>query len=71
MRDWGHARDYVEAMWVMLQQETPDDFVISTGTVHSVREFVEAAFEVIGRKIRCVEELFDTTVLSLCPTIHF
>lgn len=40
-RDWGHARDYVEAMWLMLQQETPDDYVISTGEQHSVREFIE------------------------------
>ena len=53
MRDWGHARDYVEAMWMMLQVEQPDDFVISTGVVHSVKEFVEASFAVIGKKIRC------------------
>lgn len=52
MRDWGHARDYVEAMWLMLQQEQPDDFIISTGVVHSVKEFVEASFAVIGKKIR-------------------
>ena len=43
-RDWGHAKDYVEAMWLMLQQEIPQDFVIATGTTHSVREFVERAF---------------------------
>ena len=43
-RDWGHARDYVRAMWLMLQQEKPDDYVIATGEQHSVREFVEAAF---------------------------
>jgi len=43
-RDWGHARDYVEAMWMMLQAAKPDDFVISTGETHSVREFLEAAF---------------------------
>ena len=43
-RDWGHARDYVEAMWLMLQQDTPDDFVIATGQMHSVREFVEKVF---------------------------
>lgn len=53
-RDWGHAKDYVLAMWMMLQQDQPDDFVISTGEVHSVREFVEAAFAVINRKIRYV-----------------
>src|SRR5205823_4019024 len=40
-RDWGHARDYVEAMWLILQQDEPDDFVIATGVQHSVREFVE------------------------------
>lgn len=50
-RDWGHARDYVEAMWLMLQRDTPTDYVIATGETHSVREFVEAAFAVIGRKI--------------------
>ena len=37
MRDWGHARDYVEGMWLMLQQEKPDDFVLATGVMHSVR----------------------------------
>ena len=47
MRDWGHARDYVEAMWLMLQQGQPEDFVIATGEQHSVREFVEVA----GRKL--------------------
>ena len=44
-RDWGYAGDYVEAMWLMLQQEKPDDFVIATGETHSVREFVERVFE--------------------------
>jgi len=44
MRDWGHAEDYVEAMWLMLQQETPDDFVIATGETYAVREFVEKVF---------------------------
>ncbi len=48
LRDWGHARDYVEAMWLMLQQDTPDDFVIASGENHSVREFVERAFAEIG-----------------------
>ena len=47
-RDWGHARDYVEAMWLMLQQDEADDFVIATGVMRSVREFVEAAFGVAG-----------------------
>ncbi|MEI6262021.1 MAG: GDP-mannose 4,6-dehydratase [Deltaproteobacteria bacterium] len=47
-RDWGYAGDYVEAMWLMLQQQTPEDFVIATGKAHSVREFVEKAFDAIG-----------------------
>lgn len=47
-RDWGYAGDYVEAMWLMLQQETPDDYVISTGETHSIREFVEKAFQAAG-----------------------
>lgn len=50
-RDWGHAREYVEAMWLMLQQDTPDDYVIGTGRTHSVREFVELAFAEIGIEI--------------------
>lgn len=50
-RDWGHARDYVEGMWRMLQQEQPDDFVLSTNECHSVREFVEKSFAVIGVQI--------------------
>jgi len=48
MRDWGYAGDYVEAMWLMLQQDVPDDFVIATGVSHSVREFVEMAFSSAG-----------------------
>jgi len=47
-RDWGFAGDYVEAMWLMLQKENPDDYVIATGENHSVREFVEIAFNVVG-----------------------
>ena len=47
-RDWGYAGDYVEAMWLMLQQETPEDYVIATGTTHSVRDFVRAAFATVG-----------------------
>jgi GDPmannose 4,6-dehydratase len=50
-RDWGHARDFVEAMWLMLQQREPDDYVIATGEQHSVREFVEAAFQEIGVRL--------------------
>ncbi len=47
-RDWGYAKDYVEAMWLMLQQEQPDDYVIATGETHSVREFLEEAFSYAG-----------------------
>jgi GDPmannose 4,6-dehydratase len=47
-RDWGHAKDYIEAMWLMLQRKKPDDFVIATGKQHSVREFAKLAFSVVG-----------------------
>jgi len=47
-RDWGYAPDYCEAMWLMLQQDTPDDYVISTGETHSIREFLDVAFQHIG-----------------------
>ena len=47
-RDWGYAGDYVEAMWLMLQQDEPDDYVVATGETHSIQEFVEEAFKVIG-----------------------
>ena len=51
-RDWGHARDYVDGMWRILQQPKPDDYVLATGQAHSVREFVERAFAHIGRDIK-------------------
>jgi GDPmannose 4,6-dehydratase len=51
-RDWGHARDYVQAMWLMLQQPEPDDYVIATGETHSVREFLEVAFARAGLDYR-------------------
>jgi len=47
-RDWGFAGDYVEAMWLMLQQEKPEDYVIATGKMHSVREFLDSAFDLVG-----------------------
>jgi GDPmannose 4,6-dehydratase len=50
-RDWGHARDHVEGMWLILQQSEPDDYVLATGENHSVREFVEKAFAYVGRRI--------------------
>jgi GDPmannose 4,6-dehydratase len=51
LRDWGHARDYVEGMWMALQQGAPDDYVLATGEAHSVREFVELAFAEVGIEI--------------------
>jgi GDPmannose 4,6-dehydratase len=50
-RDWGHANDYIEGMWMMLQQDEPDDYVLATGETHTVREFVEKAFACVGIKI--------------------
>ncbi len=59
LRDWGHARDYVRAMWLMLQQDNPDDYVIATGEEHSVREFVEKTFEKKGFNIEWKGEGID------------
>jgi GDPmannose 4,6-dehydratase len=50
-RDWGHARDYVEGMWLIMQQPEPDDYVLATGEMHAVREFIERAFAVVGRRV--------------------
>lgn len=58
-RDWGHARDYVEAMWLMLQQDSPEDFVIATGQMHTVREFVELSFQELGITIEWKGEGVD------------
>ena len=55
-RDWGHAKDFVEAMWLMLQQDEPDDYVIATGHQYSVREFVEKAAPFFGFKIEWMGE---------------
>ena len=51
-RDWGHAKDYVEAMWLMLQQEEADEYVVATGETHTVREFVEMCIKELGKEIR-------------------
>jgi GDPmannose 4,6-dehydratase len=51
-RDWGYAKEYVEVMWLMLQQDKPDDYIISTGEIHSVREFLEEAFKISGIEIQ-------------------
>ena len=60
-RDWGHARDYVEGMWRIVQHDTPDDFVLATGTTTSVRRFVELAFAEVGRKIEWRGDGVDET----------
>ena len=65
-RDWGYARDYVRMMWMMLQQEKPDDYVVATGEMHTVREFIEKSFGHVGRSIewrgKGVDEVgIDTT----------
>jgi len=59
LRDWGHARDYVEMQWLMLQQDEPDDFVIATGVQYSVRQFVEAAARELGVRLRWEGEGVD------------
>jgi GDPmannose 4,6-dehydratase len=51
LRDWGYAKDYTEMMWMMLQQDKPDDYVVATGEMHTVREFIEKSFEHVGRPI--------------------
>jgi GDPmannose 4,6-dehydratase len=73
-RDWGHARDYVKAMWLVLQQKQPEDFVIATGQQYSVREFVEIAFREVGIRIswkgKGLKEkavIISKTVGSTCP----
>ena len=58
-RDWGHARDYVEMMWLMLQQEQPQDYVIATGHQYSVRDFIERAAEPLGIQLRWTGEGVD------------
>ena len=63
-RDWGHAKDYVKAMWLMLQQDKPKDFVIATGETHTVREFVEKAFRVAGIQISWEGEGIDEVGLD-------
>jgi GDPmannose 4,6-dehydratase len=59
LRDWGYARDYVECMWLMLQHDTPEDFVIATGEQHSVREFTELAFREVGIEIKWIGHGID------------
>jgi GDPmannose 4,6-dehydratase len=81
LRDWGHARDYVEAMYLALQQDKPDDYVIATGEAHSVREFVELAFAEVGANIiwegkgvdevGCVEWLYGRQVVVKVDPKYF
>jgi GDPmannose 4,6-dehydratase len=59
LRDWGHAKDYVEGMWLMLQQEQPNDYILSTNEFHSVREFVEKSFALKGFNIKWRGEGID------------
>ena len=59
LRDWGHAKEYVRAMYMILQQEEPDDYVIATGQQHSVREFIEKAFKLVGYSIKWRGEGID------------
>lgn len=78
-RDWGYAKEYVEAMWLMLQQDKPDDYIIATGETHTVREFVENAFEVAGIKIewqgsgvdeRAIDTKTGRVVLEVSPEFY-
>ena len=63
-RDWGHAKDYVEAMWLMLQQDKPDDYVIATGEQHSVKDFVNEAAQYFGFKLEWMGEGLDETAFD-------
>ncbi len=67
-RDWGHARDYVKAMWLMLQQDEPEDFVVATGETHSVREFLETAFSYVD--LDCNEYLNIADELYRPSEVH-
>ena len=70
-RDWGHARDYVEMQWLMLQQDHPEDFVIATGVQHSVRDFVDAAAGELGMKLRWQGDGVDEVgVLDAQPVVR-
>ena len=78
-RDWGHAKDYVNAMWLMLQQETPDDYVIATGETRTIREFVEAAFACVDVRIRWegknadeigIDDSMGKTVVKVNPRFY-
>ena len=63
-RDWGHSKDYVRAMWLMLQQDTPDDYVVATGETRTVREFAECAFRAVGIELEWKGEGVDTVGIN-------
>jgi len=74
-RDWGHAQDYIEGMWLMLQQDKPDDYVLATGETHSVREFIEIALETVGRRVtwdgdRGFDTLTGETLIVVDPAFY-
>ena len=78
-RDWGYAKEYVKCMWLMLQQETPEDFVIATGETYSVRQFVEFSFEAVGMEIYWsgigknevgIDKLTDKVVVAVDPIYY-
>jgi GDPmannose 4,6-dehydratase len=67
LRDWGHAKDYVEAMWLILQQDTPEDFVIATGTTTSVRDFIKLAFKEVGIELDFTGEgIAEKGIVAAC-----
>ena len=79
LRDWGHARDYVEAMWLMLQHDSPDDYVVATGEQHSVREFATLACERAGYKLRwdgtgaedtVIDSATDKVIVAIDPMYY-
>ena len=84
LRDWGYAKDYVECMWLILQTEKPEDFVIATGKQHSVREFAQLAFHYVGIELKwegkdenekgiCIEgpeELIGKTLVEVSPDFY-
>jgi GDPmannose 4,6-dehydratase len=71
-RDWGHAKDYVEAMWLILQQEEPEDFVIATGITTSVRDFIKLAFEEVGVELKFIGEgVEERGIIAACNNPAF
>jgi GDPmannose 4,6-dehydratase len=72
LRDWGHAKDYVEAMWLILQQDTPEDFVIATGVTTSVRDFIKLAFKEVGIELNFTGEgVNEKGVVAACTNPQY